>query len=118
MTINEKLPDGSTLRQTVAEVSMKINENAEKVENALRVLENATVDTSGVAAANQVIAGSAASYEEIAKLLEEMAADAPTSDTRAYIEHGFRRAGDERLALQAFRDGDRRHGHKRRGGFI
>lgn len=86
MTINEKLPDGSTLRQTVAEVSMKINENAEKVENALRVLENATVDTSGVAAANQVIAGSAASYEEIAKLLEEMAADAPTSDTRAYIE--------------------------------
>ena len=65
---------------------MKINENAEKVENALRVLENATVDTSGVAAANQVIAGSAASYEEIAKLLEEMAADAPTSDTRAYIE--------------------------------
>lgn len=86
MTINEKLPDGSTLRQTVAEVSMKINENAEKVENALRVLENATVDTSGVAAANQVIAGSAASYEEIAKLLEEMAADAPTSDMRAYIE--------------------------------
>ena len=86
MTINEKLPGGSTLRQTVAEVSMKINENAEKVENALRVLENATVDTSGVAAANQVIAGSAASYEEIAKLLEEMAADAPTSDTRAYIE--------------------------------
>ena len=86
MTINEKLPDGSTLRQTVAEVSMKMNENAEKVENALRVLENATVDTSGVAAANQVIAGSAASYEEIAKLLEEMAADAPTSDTRAYIE--------------------------------
>ena len=86
MTINEKLPDGRTLRQTVAEVSMKINENAEKVENALRVLENATVDTSGVAAANQVIAGSAASYEEIAKLLEEMAADAPTSDTRAYIE--------------------------------
>ena len=86
MTINEKLPDGSTLRQTVAEVSMKINENAEKVENALRALENATVDTSGVAAANQVIAGSAASYEEIAKLLEEMAADAPTSDTRAYIE--------------------------------
>ena len=86
MTINEKLPDGSTLRQTVAEVSMKINENAEKVEAALRVLENATVDTSGVAAANQVIAGSAASYEEIAKLLEEMAADAPTSDTRAYIE--------------------------------
>lgn len=86
MTINEKLPDGSTLRQTVAEVSMKINENAEKVEDALRVLENATVDTSGVAAANQVIAGSAASYEEIAKLLEEMAADAPTSDTRAYIE--------------------------------
>ena len=86
MTINEKLPDGSTLRQTVAEVSMKINENAEKVENALRVLENATVDTSGVAAADQVIAGSAASYEEIAKLLEEMAADAPTSDTRAYIE--------------------------------
>lgn len=86
MTINEKLPDGSTLRQTVAEVSMKINENAEKVENALRVLENATVDTSGVAAANQVIAGSAASYEEIAKLLEEMAADAPTSDTRVYIE--------------------------------
>ena len=86
MTINEKLPDGSTLRQTVAEVSMKINENAEKVENALRVLENATIDTSGVAAANQVIAGSAASYEEIAKLLEEMAADAPTSDTRAYIE--------------------------------
>ena len=86
MTINEKLPDGSTLRQTVAEVSMKINENAEKVENALRVLENATVDTSGVAAANQVIAGSAASYEEIAQLLEEMAADAPTSDTRAYIE--------------------------------
>ncbi len=86
MTINEKLPDGSTLRQTVAEVSMKINENAEKVENALRVLENATVDTSGVAAANQIIAGSAASYEEIAKLLEEMAADAPTSDTRAYIE--------------------------------
>ena len=86
MTINEKLPDGSTLRQTVAEVSMKINENAEKVENALRVFENATVDTSGVAAANQVIAGSAASYEEIAKLLEEMAADAPTSDTRAYIE--------------------------------
>lgn len=86
MTINEKLPDGSTLRQTVAEVSMKINENAEKVENALRVIENATVDTSGVAAANQVIAGSAASYEEIAKLLEEMAADAPTSDTRAYIE--------------------------------
>lgn len=86
MTINEKLPDGSALRQTVAEVSMKINENAEKVENALRVLENATVDTSGVAAANQVIAGSAASYEEIAKLLEEMAADAPTSDTRAYIE--------------------------------
>lgn len=86
MTINEKLPDGSTLRQTVAEVSMKINENAEKVENALRVLENATVDTSGIAAANQVIAGSAASYEEIAKLLEEMAADAPTSDTRAYIE--------------------------------
>ena len=86
MTINEKLPDGSTLRQTVAEVSMKINENAEKVENALRVLENATVDTSGVAAANQVIAGSAASYEEIAKLLEEMAADAPTLDTRAYIE--------------------------------
>ena len=86
MTINEKLPDGSTLRQTVAEVSMKINENAEKVENALRVLENATVDTSDVAAANQVIAGSAASYEEIAKLLEEMAADAPTSDMRAYIE--------------------------------
>lgn len=86
MTINEKLPDGSTLRQTVAEVSMKINENAEKVENALRVLENATVDTSGVAAANQVVAGRAASYEEIAKLLEEMAADAPTSDTRAYIE--------------------------------
>ena len=86
ITINEKLPDGSTLRQTVAEVSMKINENAEKVENALRVLENATVDTSGAAAANQVIAGSAASYEEIAKLLEEMAADAPTSDTRAYIE--------------------------------
>ena len=86
MTINEKLPDGSTLRQTVAEVRMKINENAEKVENALRVLENATVDTSGVAAANQVIAGSATSYEEIAKLLEEMAADAPTSDTRAYIE--------------------------------
>lgn len=86
MTINEKLPDGSTLRQTVAEVSMKINENAEKVENALRVLENATVDTSGVAAANQVIAGSAASYEEIAKLLEEMADDAPTLDTRAYIE--------------------------------
>lgn len=86
MTINEKLPDESTLRQTVAEVSMKINENEEKVENALRVLENATVDTSGVAAANQVIAGSAASYEEIAKLLEEMAADAPTSDTRAYIE--------------------------------
>ena len=86
MNINEKLPDGSNLRQTVAEVSMKINENAEKVEDALRVLENATVDTSGVAAANQVIAGSAASYEEIAKLLEEMAADAPTADTRAYIE--------------------------------
>ena len=73
LQLQESLPAPDDIRATVAGINMSINEANAKVEEALRVFQDANAPDSALATAKTLAQQSAASFADIAELLGEMA---------------------------------------------
>lgn len=74
MQLQDSMPAPENIRATVAGINMSINETNAKVEEALRVFREANSSDSALATAKTLAQSSAASFGDIAALLNQMAA--------------------------------------------
>lgn len=74
MQLQDSMPAPENIRATVAGINMSINETNAKVEEALRVFREANSSDSALATAKTLAQSSAASFADIAALLNQMAA--------------------------------------------
>lgn len=85
LTMQDSMPAPDDIRATVAGINMSINEANAKVEEALRVFQDANAPESALASAKKLAEQSAASFANIAALLDEMSA-VSASEYRELLE--------------------------------
>lgn len=85
LTMQDSMPAPDDIRATVAGINMSINEANAKVEEALRVFQDANAPESSLASAKKLAEQSAASFADIAALLDEMSA-VSASEYRELLE--------------------------------
>lgn len=122
LTMQDSMPAPDDIRATVAGINMSINEANAKVEEALRVFQDANAPESSLASAKKLAEQSAASFANIARLslLREDPVRKPVA-VRAGMHTGVVELHDDELLvfLRAGQCRSRRvghhHGHSNRG---